>query len=376
MEKFSFDSELNKAKNLKEKNIYGKEKYPPENAKEHLESLINNFKKYYLKLGYIEEPPVLASSGIDPTVRFVGSQISVLKPYIEKDQVPNPGVFMYQDCIRTQNADNLLNDDYNLALASYFPGLGALAHPERLTEACREVFSFLENKLDIPKKNILIHISKVDNDLVNACKEYFGDTNLEFDSKKSEYYRHEFGMEGILGRNFNISLKDSHSNGFLVIGNVIIIEKSGKQLGIEIALGSTIILKQMFGLDHTLDCTPVVELESLDAPLRRKFEDAIVTSIALYREGLRPFGSHNRNRILKQYIRSLSYFRAKSSMDFQKLTRAISNFEVKQYTTTGARSTDILIEFLKSYENELKYKKNLTEDEKKINKALKLLDKM
>ena len=97
-------------KNETEHNVYGREKFLPEIAKEHVESLVTDFKEHYASLGYQEEPPVQISSGVDPTVRFIGSHISVFKPYLAEGIAPNPGLFMRQDCLRTRNADKLLDD--------------------------------------------------------------------------------------------------------------------------------------------------------------------------------------------------------------------------------------------------------------------------
>ncbi|MEK7625468.1 MAG: hypothetical protein AAB467_03925, partial [Patescibacteria group bacterium] len=311
--------------------------------------------------------------GIDPTVRFIGSHISVFKPYLTEGNVPSPGLFMRQDCLRTRNADSLLDDEYFPAYGSYFTSIGAIAPPERISEVCGEAFNFFEKKLKILNENILVRASSADSDLLGICKEQFKGA-LEIDSKKPEYYRHKIGVEGIRGRNFNIALRNPDGQGFSDVGNIILLENCEKQLGVETAFGTTTILKQLYGLDHVQDCTPVIDLASVeDESLRRKFEDSIIASVVLYREGLRPFGQNNRNRILKQYVRSLSYFRARTKIDFERLLQIISNFEKKEFPDSEEPSAEIIVEFVKAYENELFSKKRLTNDEKKIKESLELL---
>ena len=143
---FQQPGELN-CKEVGIKNIYGKEKFPPEKAKEHIDWIVNNFKEHFSSLGYKEETPVPISSGFDPSVRFIGSPISVFKPYLVKEQVPHPGVFMRQDCIRTKNLDRLLDDDFLPAWGSYFPNMGAITPPERANDGCNEAFDFFEKKI-------------------------------------------------------------------------------------------------------------------------------------------------------------------------------------------------------------------------------------
>ena len=208
---------------------------------------------------------------------------------------------------------------------------------------------------------------------MDVCKKHYKDANLEVDTRKLDYYRHKLGMEGVWGRNFNIALRDSNRDSFSDIGNIILIESAERQLGVEIALGSTTILKQLHGLDHVQDCTPVAGLNLESEAIKRKFEDSIITSTVLYREGLRPFGQHNRSRILKQYVRSLSYFRAKSKLGIGSLSQIISGFEKREFPESTERIYDIIVESVKAYENELFSKKDLTDDEKKIKDALKSL---
>jgi len=356
-----------------QQNIYCREKFIPEEAKQRVEALIADFKNYYSSLGYKEEPPVSISSGVDPTVRFIGSHISVLKPYLVENRVPSPGLFMRQDCIRTQNADRLLDDDYHPNWGSYFPSIGAITPPERLSESCNEAFDFFEKQLGISIENILVRINSSDADLLKACEQRSG-LAIEKDSRKPEYYKHKIGIEGIKGRSFNIALRDHDGRGFSDVGNIIIFEDAQKQLVVETALGSTTILKQLYGLDHVQDCTPVIGLDGIkNEAIRRKFEDAIITSTALYQDGLRPFGQHNRNRILKQYVRSLSYFRAKSGISIDGLTQIISAFEQREFLNPQEQNAEVIAEFVRAFENDVFARKDLTEDEKKIKKSLKLL---
>lgn len=351
-------------------NIYGRERFLPERAREHVEGLVASFKDYYSTIGYSEEPPVNICSGIDPTVRFIGSHISVFKPYLVEDRVPDPGIFMRQNCVRTRNANRLLDDSYSPNWGSYFASIGALARPERLNEACQETFDFFESELEISPENILIRINSSDTDLLAACREHYDDDHLEIDGQKPEYYRHNIGLEGINGRNFNIALRNPDTDGFSDVGNIILLESKQKKLGVEIALGTSTILKQLYGLEHVQDCSPVIGLESLDKSIRRKFEDSIITSTVLYREGLRPIGQNNRNRILKQYVRSLSYFRGKTGMNIETLTGIMSSFERREFPDSVDPNAALIAEFVQVFENELFAKKDLTEDEQKIKSVL------
>lgn len=138
----------------------------------------------------------------------------------------------------------------------------------------------------------------------------------------------------------------------------------------EISIGTTTILKELHGLDHVQDGVPVGGLRTVDEKFRRKFEDVIVTSSVLFHEGLRPFGQHNRNRILKRYVQALSYFRAKCDIALPDLQKIISDFEKREFGDGDDLLSAALVDYIIAFENELKNQKDLTPDQEKIKQAL------
>jgi hypothetical protein len=69
----------------------------------------------------------------------------------------------------------------------------------------------------------------------------------------------------------------------------------------------------------------------------------------------------------------LSYFRAKSGISIEDLSQIVVNFEKREFPESDDQTADIIIEFVKAFENELLVKKNLTDDDKKIKESLELL---
>jgi hypothetical protein len=350
--------------------IYGNERFAPEQARAHVEKLTQDFKEYFVDLRYQEEPSVSISSGIDSSVRFIGSPISVFKPYLISGEIPNPGICMRQDCIRTKNIDRLLDDDFQPAWGTYFPNMGAITPATRIEEGCQDAFHFFEDVLKISRENLKIRISSKDSDLLRVCQRGSYAGNLEIDSRPDGYYRHKIGLEGFSGRNCNLALRNAIDNDFSDVANLIIIENEHQPACLEISIGVTTILKELYNLDHVQDGVPVEGFQCLDAKYRRKFEDALVTSAVLFREGLRPFGSHNRNRILKKYVQALSFFRAKCHLQMPELRVIARRFEESQLAETEDDITDILIDYMVAFENELVNKRDLTADQQKIKLVL------
>ena len=354
----------------KSENNYGKEPFERDVAHEKVKGLANQFSSYYTSLGYQEHPAVKISSGIDPTVRFIGSHISVFKPEIMEGTIPVPGEYIVQDCIRTKNVRDLLNDTHFPHWGSSFVSLGVITNYDRLDDVVGESLDFFRKVLGIEEGNIRIRVSTKDTDLASASSKAVPSQLLELDTQADKYYQHQIGIEGVAGRSFNIALRDAVGDGFSDIGNIIILENAQKKLGVEVALGSSTILKQMYGLKHVNDCYPVAGLNIENSGLKRKLEDSIIVSATLFREGLKPRATDNRDRILRSYVRAMSYLRSKANMSIDDLEKAIVQFEMRQFPGQENCVSTKIIDYLKSYEADLKMGKVSTKEDRTIASVL------
>lgn len=333
--------------------VYERSVLEREQGHEAIESLKGDFKDFYGARGYKEHESVLISSGIDPTIRFIGSHISVFKPYLLSDTVPTPGYFMAQDCIRTQNVKRLFDDEYLPRWGSFFTSLGTISPANRLNDVCGESLDFLKEKLNINVDDIRVRVNSKDVDLCEASKKVFREGNLEVDTQQETYYRHKIGVDGVWGRNFNIALRNANGEGFSDVGNIILIENNEKKLGVELALGATTTLKQIYNIEHVNDFYPVIGLSRLDPKISRKLEDAIIVSTTLLREGLEPNASDNRGRILRTYIRSILYFKERAGLSMDAIEDVLKKFEQEQFGAKDPSASDKITEYLREYEQGL-----------------------
>ena len=349
---------------------HGRRHFERASSAEHVEGMKRDFASHYSALGYVEHQPVPISSRVDPSVRFVGSHISVLKRYLLEGSLPAPGYFILQNCIRTQNVKRLWDDDYLPRWGSFFTSLGALAVAERLDDVCIETFRFFECQLDIHANSIRLRVSSQDEDLMRACLIIGRSECLEIDTQQLPYYRHKLGMDGIAARNFSIALRNAWDADYSDVGNVLIIENAQHTLAVEVALGSTTILRQLHNLDHVNDCYPILGLPPGDARIIRKLEDAMIVSTVLIREGLSPGASDNRERILRTYMRSLVYFRARTGLSLTAIGEALSAFEQNQFPGSPSKAAAIIVEYLSSYERDLRQRSPQSSEDKVVARAL------
>lgn len=348
-----------KLKNLK----FGESIPDIEKCSEYTEQMIQDFKEYFYNAGYLELPPVKITSGTDETVRFIGSHISPMKDYFLNDKIPNEGLMMSQPCVRTRNQPKLFDDNFIPAWGSYFKSMGVLVKPKQIETLCNQSIDYLLNVANIPAKNLVLRINAIDDDLYSLTKK-FTSLGIGYDDSTmpEKYYRHKLGIDGVWGRNFNYAIKTDDQ--LYDIGNLIVLENSEKELGAELALGTSTILKHFFKLPHVNAANPVIGVEKIQNPLKFKLEDSIITSAVLMSEGLRPSASNNKDRILRSYLRAMIYFKNKFIISAESVVEMMRDFENSQ--NIGNQGSEFIKEYIPYVERSLPLQNQLTPEESKL----------
>lgn len=315
--------------------IKGIKSFKREDSHAYMKSMIDEFLAFYQKNNYIIHPSVKISSDIDKSVRFIGSHISVLKPYFLTHQIPQKGYAMTQPCIRTRNLKNYADIDYYPNWGSMFHSLGALVNPNQLEDITKQTFEFMKESWGITNQDLRIRINSNDIDLLDIAYNTFPENMIEINTMPEQYYRHKLGIEGVCGRNFNLALKDKNTQKYADFGNVIILEDSNQQLGAELALGASAAFKQIHGLSHVLDCHPVLGLDKYikNDSIRVKLEDCIITTFALYNEEFEPSNKTNSSRLMKKYLQHMSEYVALVSLSKEALYKTLYQYESLEYNS-------------------------------------------
>ena len=309
-----------------------------------LVAINHKFLNFFKDYGLIKHTSEKISSGIDPTVRFIGSHTTVLKQYIENDSLPVEGFCIIQGCLKTKNLSIFNNDHHHIYFGSYFPCQGILAHYSKLDKVVSYTLSYIYKILNIPYENIEIWANSNDKDLLESIKNL---AKLQLDHLPPEKYIHKFGMDNISGRNINIAIKNTKTGIQQYFAVIIVIEKLFEPMYVEVAISPTIILNQIYSLKHILDCYPIPKFSLEESILSRKLEDCIMTITILYREGLFPSNHHNRNRILKRYLVAFDYIRKKLDISDIMLSTILSEYE-KAYFGENSEVANQIIKYLAS----------------------------
>lgn len=322
-------------------------KFKREDSHNYMMEMINDYLDFFQKNGYQFHPSVKISSRMDPTVHFIGSHISVLKPYFLNETLPFPGYVMTQPCVRTRNLKKYNDDNFYPNWGSMFHSLGTVAVPQELKNVTELTYLFMQNIWGINQKDIKVRINSIDGDLMSLSNDMFNLSMLEIDANPLKYYRHKLGVDGVWGRNFNFALRDGVTDNFADIGNVIILENKDKQLGVEIALGTSTIMKLTKGLSHILDCHPLIGFENLtNQAIRIQIEDAIITSMALYNDGIEPSNAHITNRLMKKYMDVIKIILPKTGVKKAEFEKILSNYEEKEFNRKDGFFTQKIMQYL------------------------------
>lgn len=325
------------------------------------DSTISSFRSFFLSENFVEENSLKITSGFDNSTVFIGSTTSVFKHYIKEGNNSLKNRFIVQPCIRTQNSHFLYNDNILPKWGSYFVGLGLFSNPDKIKDLSVVIKNFIINELCIEPARLLFRVSSKDTDFLTLLEETESKENIEIDFFSIEYYRHQYGMEDIYGRNFNyaIKLNDESLRDF---GNLVVIEKKGIPICLEFGLGISTFLSAKYNKQHPLQCSTIADILEIKDLYYIKLADSILVSVILLKEGLKPSAS-SMGKILRKYLQAISYLSNKCNFTISDIEKIIFLYEQLEYNDTSDLSKKI-----SSY---LYLYKNLTENNHKdINRKL------
>lgn len=287
--------------------------------KEKLDMISNSFSTFFFNCGYFKKHSVPIISGCDPTVTFVGSGISVLKPLLRAETFSYPGVFVKQKAIRTHPLKNITRLEEGV-FGSFFEAFCVLTHYERLEILMQELMTFLVDRLRVPPSSVVFRVSSADLDLLSVVNNLKYNLVIQIDTEEEKYYRHKYGMdeEGVCGRNLNFTLQNSSALG-LDVGNIIVIERNKSPIAVELAFGCQTMAMVLYGIQKSIQANYIADLMPLDTVPQRKLADAIVVTSNLEYEGINLCKNRFPVYLYRKYLRGLEYWKECLGIDDNQL---------------------------------------------------------
>ncbi len=281
--------------------------------------------------GYKKINGVDISSGIDPSVTYIGSGISVLKKDLLSDNISNKGEYIIQKAIRTQNLKNIYDLNVDSRYYSFFEALAVLRKYKHLDLLFDDMISFFSSYLNIDKKDLLLRVNYDDKDFVNIIEKR--DIKFEYNTEDPKMYTHKYGLDdlGIHGRNLNIAIRNKNTNIYDDVGNLIIIESSSKKYGCEFAVGIQPILMATQGKKYSLECSYIAEFLPLKKIEERKFAEAFVVVANLLNENIEDNIHRYPKYLYKKYLKALSFYMKTLKLDEEFVRKTMLEYLEKEY---------------------------------------------
>lgn len=275
------------------------------------------------------------SSGVDPTVTYIGAGISVLKPILLNNDIDIKGNFIKQKAIRTQSLKFIQENDDIRPYTSFFDSFCVLSRYENLDELVGDSFKFFTEYLEMKPEEIMLRINSGDLDLIKATDCINENVKREFDSREEKYYKHKYGLDdkGIYGRNLNFAFLNPKTNEYEDVGNIIVIESETKKYGAELALGPQAIIMKKFGIDTSIEASYISDVIELDSPGKFKYAEALEVVSSLNREGILNKTHSTRFPITqyKKYLKAVLYWKEKLQLTKSQVMKDMEKFLNLEY---------------------------------------------
>lgn len=277
---------------------------------EYLDFVEGKFKTCFSERGYIEEPSVDVTSKIDPTVDFIGSNISPLKKYLDTEDYGDIGRYIVQECMKFKSF-KYLKTDIPQKFGCYYRGMGIIAKPE-LERVVKDTFDYLtdEKYLNIPLEDLCIKVSSMDEDLIEVTESVNDKIIRIIDQSGVEHYRHRYGMDekNVFGRDFNIGLRKTGTEDFLNFSSFVIMENNDRKLAIDMGISNLVLSMCKFGASSTISSSRIADFLDIDCIMKEKFADSLVAVATLLKEDITNHRSKHLRMKFNQYLRVLNYW--------------------------------------------------------------------
>lgn len=306
-----------------------------------IDKISNEFNKYYDSLHYKKCDSVNITSGIDDSVVFVGSTISVLKPLLLNEQIDKEGLYLLQRAIRTRGLKREMIPEKN-EWSSYFDATGILVNYDNLDKIVYDNIEFLNKILEIEYQNIKIRISSSDKDLIKSLSNVNPNVKIEYDSRPEIYYQHKYGLDkfNIYGRNFNIAIKDYITSEYKDVGNIIVIESPNKKYGVESAIGLNALIMRKYSIDNSIDASSVVDVYKPREIGDYKFLDCLSVVSHLAYENVLETSKRSPKYLYKKYLKSLKCWADLKGISDKELLILIKKYLLLEYNDFNEKNID------------------------------------
>ncbi|MBR2289319.1 MAG: hypothetical protein IJ867_01530 [Clostridia bacterium] len=317
---------------------------------DYLDFVEAKFVQCFRDKGFEEKKAVNITSQIDDTVDFIGSKISVMKPFVLNEDFGSFGRFIIQNSIKLKALKCIRIPEAH-KFGSYYKCMGTISKPDIERMVC-DTFDYFtsEQYLNIPFDNLCIKICSQDDDLMHAIKGVDKRVNLEIDKASIEHYRHKYGMEReqITGRDFNIGVKVEGTNKYFTCATFVLMESPYKKIGIDMGIGNCSLSMCKFNTASTVSSSRMADLVEIDSVQKEKFADALIATSIMFKEEVYDHPSNHFRKKYRQYLNALMFWNEQFKYSYEELADLIVSFLNREYKNNYTQIRDIFLKKVNS----------------------------
>ncbi len=324
------------------------EVFQPEEIQFLLQKAQCEYTDRFRKQGYIIHPPEPVASRRDPTVHFVGSTITPLKPLFLQASIPTEGVCLVQPCIRTQNEKSLYDNSAFPEYNTFFHIVGGIAPVDQAARVAKDSVDYFVHGLGVDKSRLLIKLHSADTDLIHAVDTGNSEIPTVLDTHTDSYYRWKYGIPGVQGRGLTYAILQNDGL-YKDIGNIIVMEGHGYTPAVQWGYGVETSLARIYSLPQPLAASLISSVIEYKGGLTAKYADTLAACLEMFRVQVLP-DNVGRGRMLRNYLKGLSYLRRLLGTGVEQLTQ-----QARAYVQYGneLHLTDLLVNYIQHHENRL-----------------------
>jgi hypothetical protein len=281
---------------------------------------------------HLAEPLIPRS---DRSLLFTNSTVIPLKSLIMAGDIPTPGIYISQPCLRTHNLKYLHEEGTAPGYMSYFRMVAVTASPSTAPMLAGHVARFLVEKEGIAGDRLVLRCLSTE---VTTRSEWLASgrgVSVDCDSMPPDYYRWRYGVSGMEGRGATIAVrfKDGSLHDF---GNIVSIQVRGRLSCIEAGYGIETMLSRKY------ECANPFQMGIISSvmPYRPnaawlKFQDCVALGVVLGRLNLLP-GTGGRKHVMKLVIQGISDLSRRFAVSYDELRVFLEGFERVEFGSVSS----------------------------------------
>lgn len=271
---------------------------------EHTVSLVERYREFYEEQPTTELTRVPLVAHHDPTIYFTNSTTSVMKQYLRGEDHLRHSVYLTQPAMGSQGIQAWQRERRLGPYSSSFLSLGSLYRGDLGGEASQDMTNITSEAWGLESDRLHFVVDERDTDILATLDAYGLKTTVHATS--DGLFRHSYGIEGVGGRNANLTYKNKDGTENL-LGNLTLIEstRDTNPRFWEVSFDSTPVLATLHKLSHailTLTASDIVHSHVPESTESLVAADAATVTALLLLEGMEP-RSRGKSGLLRKFFK-------------------------------------------------------------------------